>query len=78
MTVHKLTLSVDADVVAAAKRYADEHGTSVSALVENLLDAIVRIDQRKGSPTPISDRLLGAAEGSTLEDYHRHLEEKYR
>lgn len=78
MSATKLTLSVDPDIVAAAKRYAAEHGTSVSAIVENLLDAIVRIDARRTSDTPLTDGLLGAADGATIEDYHRYLDEKYR
>lgn len=78
MRQSKLTLSVDAAIVAGAKRYASEHGTSVSAIVENLLDAIVRIDAGRQSDTPLTDALVGAAEGTSIEDYHRYLEEKYR
>ncbi len=78
MSATKLTLSVSPDVVAAAKRYAHDNGTSVSALVEGLLDALVRIDARRRSDTPITDGLVGAAEGSSIEDYRRHVDEKYR
>lgn len=78
MAIHKLTLSVDAEVVASAKRYAEAHDTSVSALVEHLLAAVVRVDAGGRSRAPITDRLIGAAAGVSLEDYRDHLERKYR
>jgi len=76
MTV-KLTLTVDPRVVAAAKQYAAEAGTSVSQLVEDYLAAIV------GAPssvpaTPVLARLRGSMRGGELEDHRRHLAEKYR
>ncbi len=40
----KLTLSVDADVVASAKDFAARHGTSVSSLVSRFLKSL---DQAK-------------------------------
>ena len=36
--MQKLTLSVDARVIERAKRYAKANGTSVSQLVEKMLD----------------------------------------
>ena len=36
----KLTLSVDEKVIAGAKRYAEEKGTSVSQLVETFLGGL--------------------------------------
>jgi hypothetical protein len=44
--VNKLTLNVDAEVVAAAKAYAKANGTSVSQLVEDYL-------KRLTSPTDL-------------------------
>lgn len=71
----KLTLNVDAAVIARAKVYAEEHGSSVSELVERYLE---RITQRpEVVPTPILARWLGALEGSDPEDHRRHLEEKF-
>jgi len=44
----KLTLSVDAEVVARAKRYARAQGTSVSGLVEKLLGLAAPDEQPPG------------------------------
>ncbi|HEV8238044.1 MAG TPA: DUF6364 family protein [Thermoanaerobaculia bacterium] len=73
----KLTLSVDDDVIARAKRYAEARGTSVSAIVERMLD---RISQPLDDVelTPMVARLRGIAKGADPEDYYRYLERKYR
>ena len=77
----KLTLSVDSDVVAGAKRYAREQGTSVSRLVERYLDALARppgvADQEL---PPITRRLSGILRGVKFEreEYIDHLQRKYR
>ena len=72
----KLTLTVDPHVIAAAKRYAAEAGTSVSQLVEDYLAAIVATP---GSPptAPVLARLRGSMRGVDVEDYERHQVEKY-
>ena len=77
----KLTLSVDGAVVARAKRYASERGTSVSRLVEQYLHLLAGPKARDGEPiTPVLGRLRAELEGVTGEvsDYRRHLERKYR
>lgn len=77
----KLTLSVDSDVVAGAKRYAQEHGTSVSRLVERYLDALARppVFADEELP-PITRRLSGILRGVKFdrEEYIDYLERKYR
>ena len=80
----KLTLSVDPRVVAAAKRYAAETGTSVSQLVEDYLAAIagppaaITGASAAATPaTPILARLRGSLRGVNVEDHRRHLAEKY-
>jgi hypothetical protein len=77
----KLTLSVDARIVARAKTFAQKRGTSVSRLVERYLDAV-------SSPAasfetdlpPVTRRLLGVLRGQKIDraDYAAHLEQKYR
>ena len=71
----KLTLTVDPRVIAVAKQYAAQAGTSVSQLVEDYLAAIV------ASPTapsaPVLDRLRGTMRGVDVEDYRRHQVDKY-
>ena len=72
----KLTLSVDDTVVERAKRFAEQRGTSVSALVERFLELL--IDPPEVELTPTVAQLKGIARGADPEDYHRYLEEKYR
>ncbi|HET9768666.1 MAG TPA: DUF6364 family protein [Thermoanaerobaculia bacterium] len=71
----KLTLSVDDDVIARAKRYAEARGTSVSAIVERMLDRISRPPDEE--LTPIVAKLRGVAAGADRKDYYRYLERKY-
>lgn len=75
----KLTLTVDADIVAAAKRYAARQDTSVSQLVEDYLASLVA-DVRGGGDTPVLARLRGAMRGAEDPEavWQAHLEEKYR
>ena len=75
MTKHKLTLSVDARVAEAAKRFASTHDTSVSQLVEDFLAVLVRPSE--SSPPPVLDRLRGSLTGVELDDWRAHLDEKY-
>lgn len=74
----KLTLSVDEHVIVRAKRYARTQGTSVSKLVERLLDVAAASHESSGAATPVLARLRGSLKGGSLADYHRHLEHKYR
>ena len=76
--ITKLTLSVDERVIARAKRYARVQGTSVSKLVERMLDVAAASPESSGAATPVLDRLRGSLKGGSLADYHRHLEHKYR
>ena len=74
----KLTLSVDERVVERAKQYARKRGTSVSGLVEQLLDlAASGVDNPQVAP-PVLSRLRGSLKGVDVRDYHRYLERKYR
>ncbi len=72
----KLTLSVDSRVADAAKRYAAEHDTSVSQLVENFL-SVIALEPAGTGPTPVLDRLRGALSGVGVADWQEHLVEKY-
>lgn len=58
---YKLTLSVDEDVVAEAKAYAKQAGSSVSAMVEGYLKGLR--DRRRRVPNdempPVLKRLSG-------------------
>lgn len=76
--VTKLTLSVEERVIVRAKRYARARGTSVSKLVERLLDGAASIPDAARPTTPVLARLRGSLKGGSLADYHRYLEQKYR
>jgi hypothetical protein len=76
--ITKLTLSVDDRVIVRAKRYARSQGTSVSKLVERVLDLAASSSGTARPATPVLERLRGSLKGGSLADYHRHLEHKYR
>ena len=59
----KLTVTVDADVVPAAKRYARGQGVSLSSLIEGSLREMVR-DQ----PPAFSERWRGRFRAAKHED----------
>lgn len=74
----KLTLSVDARVIDRAKKYAHARGTSVSGLVEQLLDLAASGSDQPDLTPPVLARLRGALKSVDQRDYHRYLERKYR
>ena len=76
--MEKLTLSVDARVVARAKRYAKAQGTSVSGLVEKMLDLAAAPAAADGDAPPVLARIRGSLKRGSVRDYHRYLEQKYR
>ena len=76
--MYKLTLSVDEKVVGRAKRYAAQHGTSVSRMVEGYLDLVVAPAPTAEEDPPVLRMLRGAAKGVAAEEYRRHLQRKYR
>ena len=76
--MQKLTLSVDAGVIARAKRYARENGTSVSQLVEKMLDVASAPAPDQADAPPVLSRLRGSLSRGTRRDYHAYLERKYR
>ena len=75
MSKHKLTLSIDEDVVRRAKRLARQRNTSVSALVEERLRGLT---EDRSDSTPLVARLRGALpEDVSREEHRRHLREKH-
>ena len=74
----KLTLSVDERVVERAKKYARLRGTSVSGLVEQLLDLAASGSGDPGVTPSVLGRLRGSLKGVDVGDYRRYLERKYR
>jgi Family of unknown function (DUF6364) len=76
--MRKLTLSVDAQVIERAKRYARANGTSVSRLVEKMLDLASAPAPDRTEVPPVLSRLRGSLRRGTARDYHAYLERKYR
>lgn len=74
----KLTLSVDERVVVRAKRYARAQGTSVSRLVEKMLDLAAAPQAPSGDAPVVLARLRGSLKRGSVRDYQRYLERKYR
>ena len=74
----KLTLSVDERVVERAKRYARARGTSVSQLVETMLDLVSEPVDASGSGASVLARLRGSMKRGSVGAYHRYLQRKYR
>jgi hypothetical protein len=72
----KLTLSVDAEVVERAKRYASRHGVSVSNLVEVYLNSLSKPTAAEADP-PVLRSLRGVLRRGGREDYRKHLREKH-
>jgi hypothetical protein len=74
----KLTLSVNVMVVERAKRYARAQGTSVSGLVEKMLDMAAAPRERPGEAPRVLAKLRGSLKRGSVRDYRRYLEQKYR
>jgi len=72
----KLTLSIDAAVIEAAKKYAAASGKSISHLVETYLAAITA-GRAEGDATPQLARWRGSMCGVDEEDHRAWLARKY-
>jgi hypothetical protein len=77
----KLTLRLKKNVIDRAKRYANDHETSLSKLIENYLSAITMESKAVMKISPLVQSLSGVIQLSKDEDakvkYHEHLNEKY-
>lgn len=76
----KLTLNVDPRVADRAKRYAKKRGVSVSRLVETYLASVSNqgAEVTDEDDPPILRSLRGSLKGTSVRDYHKYLEEKYK
>ena len=73
----KLTLSVDAAVVARAKQFAAVQGKSLSALVERYLAEVSSSPSPEPGGAPVLRRLRGVLRKGSLEDYRAHRVKKH-
>jgi hypothetical protein len=76
--MEKLTLSVDARVISRAKHYAKSQETSVSRLVERMLDLLATPRTERAQAPPVLARLRGSLSRADIGDYRKHLEAKYK
>ena len=75
----KLTLSVEKSIISRAKRYAKQHGVSVSEMVETYLSAVSEASSRTDRDAPpILRSVRGALKKADIEEYREHLAAKYR
>lgn len=76
----KLTLRLDEDLIASAKKYSARTGKSVSRIVADLFEIIKNEKlKRDDDLSPTVKSLKGALKGGKLaeEDYKKYLEEKF-
>ncbi|HPT69503.1 MAG TPA: DUF6364 family protein [Syntrophomonas sp.] len=77
----KLTLRLKKKVIDQAKKYANDHSTSLSKLIENYLSAITIESGSTEKITPLVKSLSGVIQVSKIEDpkgnYQEHIKEKY-
>jgi hypothetical protein len=73
----KLTVRVPRHVLANAKRYAQAHQTTLTALISTYLQQIP-IEVEGLDQAPIVRRLTGLlSQDVSIGDYRHHMEEKY-
>lgn len=76
MQESKLTVRVSQDLIDNAKRYASEHNTTLTKLIEAYLRRIPA--QETLDDAPIVRRLSGTlSKKVSIDDYKKHLTEKY-
>lgn len=77
----KLTLRLKKKIIDQAKKYADDHETSLSKLIENYLSAITNESKSSENISPLVQSLSGVIQLAGNEDpkrkYHEHISKKY-
>jgi hypothetical protein len=77
----KLTLKLKKNVIDQAKKYADDHKTSLSKLIENYLAAITDEYSEMENISPLVKSISGVIELSDnfnhKENYRNQIREKY-
>lgn len=77
----KLTLNLNKDTIESAKNYAKNNDTSVSKLIENYLNSLIKKNGKRIKVSPLVESLTGVIPQITDEDYKKdyydYLNEKY-
>lgn len=79
----KLTLRLEKDLIEQAKAYAHARGTSLSRLVATYFKSLEKQQSDEEELTPLVKELVGVlatdqSPESLMEEYRRHLDQKYR
>lgn len=73
----KLTVRVNEQALAFAKRYAERRGTNLTRLVNTFLEALAD-DELARDDTPILRQMTGSLESTDARaEYREYLEHKY-
>ena len=77
----KLTLKLNKTVIDQAKKYASDHETSISRIIENYLAAITTESNEKDEISSLVKSISGVIQVSKdfshKESFHTYLKEKY-
>lgn len=76
----KLTLSLNRNVIEEAKSYAKENQVSLSKLIENYLNSLIKTTPKKATKiSPLVESLTGVISSDINErkSYHDYLSKKY-
>jgi len=76
----KLTLNLDKNIIEDAKSYAKKNQVSLSKLIENYLNSLVRTSHKKTTRiSPLVESLTGimSSEIDERKSYRDYLSEKY-
>lgn len=77
----KLTLKLKKTVIDQAKKYASDHETSLSRIIENYLAAITAESTETEGISPLVKSISGVINiplnFNHKESFHKHLNEKY-
>jgi len=81
----KLTLTLDKRIIERAKRLSKKRKKSLSRIIEDYLSTLTMEDKNSVSAieiTPfvrsLSSKVMIPKDFNIKEEYHRHLEEKYK
>jgi len=77
----KLTLSLKRQIIDSAKDYAKSRKVSLSQLIENYLNTLIKKEEKNIRASPLVESLTGiipSDEGNEYrEDYYDYLNKKY-
>jgi len=73
--ITKLTLTLNHEVIAAAKAYAKKNGKSLSAIVETYLRSLEQTQVQKDAISPEVKRLVGVVKLHKNFDYKQELQD---